>query len=300
MTETLDPPELTGPKIGFIGQGWIGRHYADDFEARGFETVRYALEQPYRKNQQALTSCGIVFVAVPTPSTPQGFSYEPVREVLGLVSPGATVVVKSTLLPGTTQTLQAEFPRLFVMHSPEFLREASAAYDASHPDRNIIGIPIQNDVYRARAREVMAVLPSAPFQTIMGAYEAELVKYAGNCFLYSKVLFMNALYDLMQATDANWEEVRGALIRDPRIGESHTKPVHASGHNTGNPARGAGGHCFIKDFEAFRRFVAEQVGDETLSRMLDAMVAYNNQLLIGSGKDLDILAGVYGADSVTD
>lgn len=62
--------------------------------------------------------------------------------------------------------------------------------------------------------------------------------------------------------------------------------------------RGAGGHCFIKDFEAFRRFYRDNIGDDAAHKMLEQMIAYNNHLLVQSGKDLDILAGVYGEDVV--
>lgn len=286
--------------IGFIGQGWIGKHYADDFERRGFATVRYALEEPYVRNKSAIKDCRIVFVAVPTPSTPEGFSYEQVRSALQVIPDGATVVVKSTLLPGTTVKLQAEFLKLFVMHSPEFLREANAAHDAGHPDRNIIGLPKQNEEFTHRAERVMEVLPTAPYQCIISAFEAEMVKYAGNCFLYTKVLFTNALYDLVKATGADWNDVRDAMIHDPRIGSSHTEPVHVSGHDkqSSREVRGAGGHCFIKDFEAFRGFVQKEVRDDVLHDMLSKMIDYNNQLLVSSEKDLDILEGVYGREEV--
>ena len=60
------------PLIGFIGQGWIGKNYANDFEARGYATVRYALEEPYKANEDKIKDCDIVFIAVPTPSTPTG------------------------------------------------------------------------------------------------------------------------------------------------------------------------------------------------------------------------------------
>jgi len=288
-------------RIGFIGQGWIGKHYADNFETRGHEVVRYALEAPYNQNKAAISECTIVFIAVPTPSTPDGFCYPPVHDALSCIAPGTTVVIKSTLLPGTTAELQAAFPELYVMHSPEFLREASAAHDAAHPDRNLIGIPETNDAYRTRAESVLAVLPSAPYSRIMPCYEAELVKYGGNCFLYTKVIFMNAFYDLVQANKADWDVIREAMVQDPRIGDSHTQPIHASGHDSDGAqkcVRGAGGHCFIKDFEAFSRFYRDMIGDDAAHRMLEQMIAYNNHLLVTSGKDLDILTGVYGEDVV--
>jgi UDPglucose 6-dehydrogenase len=142
----------------------------------------------------------------------------------------------------------------------------------------------------------MNILPEAPYNQIMGAREAELVKYAGNCFLYTKVAFMNILYDLVSTTDSDWEAVRDALIADPRIGSSHTQPVHVSGHDTDQTkvVRGAGGHCFIKDYEAMRRYLAEHSGNTLAVQALTAYQDYNNQLLRDSGKDLDLLRDVHG------
>jgi len=109
---------------------------------------------------------------------------------------------------------------------------------------------------------------------------------------------MNILYDMVKATDGDWDRVRDALIHDPRIGISHTQPVHSSGHNieTATKHRGAGGHCFIKDFEAFRRLYKEMVKDEYGDDLMLAMARLNNQLLISSDKDIELLRGVYGEE----
>jgi len=276
-------------KIGFIGQGWIGRHYADEFESRMYSTVRYSLEQPYVQNKDLIKDCEVVFIAVPTPTTEKGFDESIVREALTLVGEGKIAVIKSTLLPGTTEFLQKEFPTKFVFHSPEFLVEATAAHDAAKPKRNIVGIPIDTPLYREKAVSILRILPEAPYQKVMSSKDAEMVKYAGNCFLFTKVLYMNLLYDLSKEMGCNWETLREAFVNDPRIGESHTQPVHASG-------RGAGGHCFIKDFEAFRRLYGSIVADETGAKILRSMAQKNIELLKGSDKDLDLLEGVYGTD----
>lgn len=283
------------PLIGFIGQGWIGKNYADDFEARGFEVVRYALEEPYRGARNRIADCAIVFIAVPTPTTHTGFDASAVRGVLALVGKGRIAVIKSTLLPGTTEALQNEFPDIVVLHSPEFLRESNAAYDAAHPTRTIIGIPSDTELYRAAAGEVLAVLPRAPFEKIMAARAAELVKYAGNVFLALKVVYANLLFDLADGLGVPYETLRESLAADPRIGPSHLSPVSASGH-TEVAGRGAGGHCFIKDLEAFRTLYAEVCTDEEGNSLLDAVVRKNNALLTASHKDLDLLAGVYGTE----
>lgn len=274
-------------KIGFIGQGWIGKHYADDFVERGYDVVRYSLETPYINNKHKIRTCDIVFVAVPTPTTPEGFVDTFVRDALTNVGEGMTVVIKSTLLPGTTEKLQSDHEHLYILHSPEFLVEKTAAYDAAHPNRNIVGIPRDSDEFRERARAVLEVLPAAPYTQIMSAKDAELVKYAGNCFLYTKVMFMNLLHDLALANGSDYNLVREALVNDPRIGESHTEPVHSSG-------RGAGGHCFIKDFEAFRKIYGDTVGDVYGDALLTALVDKNLHLLVSSNKDIELVEGVYG------
>lgn len=274
-------------KIGFIGQGWIGKHYADDFENRGHAVIRYALETPYSDNKDEIATCDIVFIAVPTPTTKEGFDARIVERVLPLVGKGNIAVIKSTIIPGTTETLQSKFPEIFVLHSPEFLVEKTAAYDAARPNRNIIGIPVDTEEYRDKARLVLSVLPDSPFSTVMRARDAEFVKYAGNCFLFTKVVFMNLLYDLVRQSGGNWEHIREAMINDPRIGTSHTEPAHSGG-------RGAGGHCLIKDFEAFREMFAAHVNDNRGAAVLTALVEKNIELLVQSNKDHDLLEGVYG------
>ena len=89
-------------KIGFIGQGWIGKNLADHFDRRGFEITRYAKEPEFESNKDAIAECDVVFIAVPTPSTPTGFDDRILRSVLPLVGKGKTAVIKSTILPGTT------------------------------------------------------------------------------------------------------------------------------------------------------------------------------------------------------
>lgn len=281
--------------IGFIGQGWIGKHYADDFEARGLSVVRYGLEPEYAGNKEKIAECPIVFIAVPTPTTENGFDSSIVRAVLPLVGKGSIAVLKSTLLPGTTEELQAAFPDILVLNSPEFLREANAAHDAANPERNLIGIPEDTERYREAAKRVLAVLPEAPYARIMPARAAELTKYAGNVFLALKVVYANMLADLSVSLGTDYETVKDALGADPRIGPSHLSVVSASGHSD-KAGRGAGGHCFIKDLEAFRRLYGTEVAEDKGKELIAALVRKNNAYLIASKKDLDLLGGVYGTE----
>ncbi len=286
------------PLIGFVGQGFIGKSYADDFERRGYTVVRYSLEEPYRANKELIKGCDIVFIAVPTPTTPKGFDYSIVRDALKLVGPGKTAVIKSTILPGTTASLQKKFPKLFVMHSPEFLVLKQAAEDAARPLRNIVGIVKDSIANRGRAKAVMATLPKAPFEMICTVREAELIKYSGNFFLYLRVLFANLMFDLADATGADYELVRKAIAADPRIGASHLQVMHDSGHKGAKQGRGAGGVCFIKDVAALTELYEKSVKDAWGAKFLHSAIEKNIDLLVKSNKDLDLLEGVHGRAAI--
>jgi len=282
-------------KIGFIGQGFIGRNYADDFENRGYDVVRYAKEEPYTGNAGKIAECDIVFIAVPTPTTPTGFDDGILRAVLPHVGKGKTAVIKSTILPGTTKALQEDFPDIYLLNSPEFLTEKTAAYDAAHPNRNIVGIPKKDAEYEKRAKEVLSVLPKAAYELVADSSETELIKYAGNIFLYFKLMYANVFYEMAGLVDADYDVIKEAVAADPRIGPSHLNVVHQSGHPGAIPGRGAGGHCFIKDFAALRKFYEKYPGadPETVALML-ALEIKNKELLTKSNKDLDLLQEVYG------
>lgn len=296
--------------IGFIGQGWIGKNYADDFERRGYTVTRFAREMEYAGNREKIKDCDIVFIAVPTPTRNKKFDDSIVREVVKLVGKGKVAVIKSTILPGTTESIQKENTDIFVLHSPEFLTEVTASEDAARPFRNIIGIPLETDEHREKAREVLGVLPKAQFELICKAREAELIKYGGNNWFYFKVIYINLLYDLARKLGCEWHVIRDAMIADPRIGTSHMNPVHKSGTSGGEAARlpiyelhmepvhksgrGAGGHCFIKDFAAFSELYKKEIDDPFGHAVLDALRDKNIDLLTSTNKDLDLLEEVYG------
>ena len=277
-------------KIGFIGQGFIGKNYANDFEERGYDIVRYDLDD-YKDNKDKIKDCDIVLVSVPTPTTPEGFDDSIVEAVLPLVGKGNIAVIKSTLQVGTTRKMQKLFPDITVMHSPEFLREKTAPADARCPERNIVGILDVDDkeLYK-KGETVMSVLAEAPYTLITSAENAEMIKYGGNCFLYFKVIFANILYDLTQKHNLDYDAISDAMSNDFRIGKSHLDVVDKGG-------RGAGGHCFIKDFEA----MIEMLHHVDLHDQEETMLAIRNlnlKYLKASNKDLDLVKEIYEKENL--
>ncbi len=272
-------------KIGFIGQGFIGKNYADDIEERGYNIVRYDIEK-YKDNKEKIKTCDIVFIAVPTPTTPKGFNYNIVKDVLSLIGENKIAVIKSTIKIGTTKKLQKQYPNIFVMHSPEFLTEKTAAHDARNPQRNIIGIlDLKNKKLYKKGELILSILPKSPYSKIIPAEEAELIKYGNNSFLYFKLIFFNIIYDLSKKHNLNYKNIRDAIIADPRIGKSHTGIEDSGG-------RGAGGNCFIKDFETFIEMLRDSNLEEQ-DKLCQKVRNFNLKLLKGSGKNQDIINSVY-------
>lgn len=280
-------------KIGFIGTGWIGNAYSKNFKEREYKIVKYSLDPKYKKNKDKIKDCEITIIAVPTPTTPDGFNYDILNNVLNLIGDGNIAVIKSTILPDVTNKLQKKYPNIFILHSPEFLTENTAEFDVKYPKRNIVGIPIDNKEYRSKAQLVIDILPKAPYNLICSAEEASFIKYGGNCFYYFKVMFINMLYDLTQVKDynVNWENIKNALAAEPMVGNMHLNPVHKGG-------RGAGNHCLLKDMEAFKTLYGRTLFDPEGWLILSGLVKKNIDYLIKSNKDLEILKGVYG-DEIT-
>jgi nucleotide sugar dehydrogenase len=275
-------------KIGFIGQGFVGKNIANDIESRGHDVVRYALEPEYAGNKDALKVCDIVLIAVPTPSTPQGFDYSIIERNLSLLKEGAIVVIKSTILPGTTRKLQKKFPNLVILFSPEFLCEATAAHDAANPIVNIIGAFQDSAGHRTSAETVMTILPHSNHSFIIPTEAAELFKYIHNIHGFMRVVFSNLFYDTATKLGVEWTHVEQIMNVDPMMSPYYNSPMHKSG-------RGAGGHCFIKDMAAFIELYEKLNADDTHGKtVLRALEAKNLELLALTNKDQDLVSGVYG------
>jgi len=276
------------PLIGFIGQGWIGKAYADNFEERGYQSVRYSLEKQWIKNKDRIAQCDIVFIAVWTPTTPKGFDVSVVESVLPLVGKGKVAVLKSTIVPGTTEELQKKFSDIILLYGPEFLSVASHLHDAAHPFVNLVGMPVNDAKHFNAAERVMKILPRAPYSDICKSAEAEIFKYTHNASGYTQVILFNLMYDLAQKLGADWDVVNRAVQADPLIAKRYSNPVHKKG-------RGAGGGCFIKDIAALRARYKKLVPEDISGlKVFEAMEAKNIDLLLSTGKDFDLLQGVYG------
>ncbi len=215
-----------------------------------------------------------VFLAVGTPSrrgdghADLSYIYSAVREIAPFLPATAIVVTKSTVPVGTgdeiERILRDERPdaEMQVVSNPEFLREGAAIYDFKHPDRIVIG---SDD---ARARAVLAevyrplYLNAAPILYV-GRRTAELIKYAANAFLATKITFINEIADLCECVGADVQDVARGMGLDNRIG---SKFLHAG--------PGFGGSCLPKDATALLK-TAHDYGAQL--RIVETVSAVNDQ-----------------------
>ncbi|MEY4722605.1 MAG: UDP-glucose 6-dehydrogenase [Candidatus Parcubacteria bacterium] len=259
-------PRFKG-KILVMGVGYVGSAVFVWFKEQGLEPL--AFDPPKGLGTpEDLARAEIVFLCVPTPydDARGGFDLSFVESAIAALPGGKTVVIKSTVLPGTTDEMRAKHPQHVFMFNPEFLRQVSAHRDFIEPDRQIVGARAED---RTAAEEIMALLPDAPVKKIMASKEAEMVKYFGNCFLATKVVFANQLYDLCAATGISYDAVMEGAGADPRIGTGHLQVMHEG-------YRGYSGSCFPKDMRALIQ-LGDRVGAPL--ELLKTVERLNNETL---------------------
>jgi UDPglucose 6-dehydrogenase len=204
------------------------------------------------------TCDGPIFVCVPTPMRPDGScDTSIVEEVVSKLNAAAveclpqrdqyrqfipphnlTVILKSTLPPGTTDAFIKTYPALRFAFNPEFLREVSAIEDFKHQDRIILG-GLTSDMWDAIHMYSVAYPDVPPY--LLSPATAEMIKYVANCFLATKVSFANEISQICERLDIPYEAMVNCLTDDVRMGRSHWKVPGPDGKH------GFGGACFPKD-----------------------------------------------------
>lgn len=229
-------------KVGVIGNGFVGESQAFAFSP--VAEVRIFDVNPLRATHtlEELNECRFIFVCVPTPMKADGsqdISY--IENVFEKAIMGPIYIIKSTVLPGTTERLVAKYPHLSIIFSPEFLTERTAKLDMLTQARIIFG---GNLFLTQQAEELFAARFMNRHFIHTDSTTAELVKYMNNTFFATKVSIMNEFKRLADALGADWEKALYGFAADQRIGDSH---LHVPGPD-GKP--GYGGTCFPKDVNA--------------------------------------------------
>jgi len=270
--------------IGIIGNGFVG-------QAIGFGFVPVLPVKVYDKDKnkslnslsETINDSDIVFVCVPTPMNKNGsINLNIVESVLQNIQDINTrknniVVIKSTIVPGTTRSFAQKFPSLNLVFNPEFLTERHARYDFLNQARIILGGPEDftnkvADLYRIRFNHCNIMQ--------MDYDTAEFVKYFNNVFFAVKVAFANEMRLVCDKADIDWDVALAGFVADGRIGDSHLNVPGPDGR------WGFGGSCFPKDINAFMTF-AENIGINT--NVING--AWQTNLEIRPGKDWEDLKG---------
>jgi UDPglucose 6-dehydrogenase len=226
----------------------------EDMQRRNVEAGRLSFTTDLA---EAVAGARAVFIGVGTP-TRRGdghadltYVYAAAKELADVIDPGTVVVTKSTVPVGTNREVKriiaerlAETGRdigFEVASNPEFLREGAAIEDFMRPDRVVIGV--ESDAAEAVMREIYRPLSLREAPLMFTSLEsAEIIKYAANAFLATKITFINEIADLCEKVGGDVKAVAKGIGMDGRIG---SKFLHAG--------PGYGGSCFPKDTSALAR-----------------------------------------------
>ena len=234
--------------IGVVGCGFVGTAVYEGLKNHhNLNNYDKAVDKDCTcGSMQELADCSdIIFVCVPTPMKKDGSCYtgivENVVKELDECTEGKILVLKSTLIPGTTRTLNQIYKNNTIIFSPEFLTEANSIEDFKNQTRIILGGERQG-TNKLRIMFSKA-FPKAHIIKTDSTY-AEMIKYVTNNFLTVKVAFANEMYKVCERLRIDYDKVVEYATLDERLGSSHWGVPGPDG------GLGFGGHCFPKDLSA--------------------------------------------------
>ena len=240
-------------KIGIIGNGFVGNSIAFGFSPT--HEIRIHDKDPKRtlNTIEEVLECDFIFVAVPTPMNRDGsISLKVVEKALQEISEKNTknniIILKSTMVPGSTNNFIKQFPKLNIVFNPEFLTERTAKLDFLTQARIILGGS------KRLTKRVAKIFEERFMHTYIietDTITAEMIKYMNNVFFASKVSIMNEMKMMCDAIGANWKQALAGFAADQRIGDSHLNVPGPDGK------MGFGGSCFPKDINAFISYANE-------------------------------------------
>jgi len=233
-------------KVGVIGNGFVGEAISFAFSSVSDMYVYDTDPLKSLDDLESVHSCDFVFICVPTPMFQDGsqdLSY--VESTFEKAASKPVYILKSTVLPGTTEGLSKKYSNFKIIFSPEFLTERTAKLDMLTQSRIILGGELSL-TEKAKTLFNRRFKIKNIIQT--DSKTAELTKYMNNTFFATKVSIMNEFKLLCDKIGANWEDALRGFVSDGRIGDSH---LNVPGHDG---KLGYGGTCFPKDVNALLSF----------------------------------------------
>lgn len=227
-------------KIGIVGWGIVGHALSEEFKEH--EIHIYDKFKETESLEEVVKQSEFIFICVPTPMKKGKIDLsimdEDIKQIVKFTdNTDKIVVIKSTVVPGTTADHEKIFPNTLFAFNPEFLREATYLEDSLNPDRIVIGA--NNNKVAERLYDLFRTrFPNTPvFKT--DSTTAEMAKSMANCFLATIVIYNNVIFDICQALEIDYKRVAEIVSADHRFANLNYFDV--------SPERGFGKKCLPKD-----------------------------------------------------
>jgi nucleotide sugar dehydrogenase len=277
--------------VGIIGNGFVGSAVAQGFSL--FSKIRiYDNNESLSSHsfEDVVTNSDFIFVCVPTPSdysNNKSIDLTILNEVIEKINKiiinkdadDKVIILKSTIIPGTTENYSNLFPKLRLVFNPEFLSEKTALFDFNNPSRIILGGDEKDcknvkKLYRMRFPHVNIIMTDSR--------SAEFTKYACNCFFAAKIAIFNELRQMADSQNMNWDAIMNGILSSGWVNPMHTLVPGTDGNY------GFGGKCFPKDINAFINYYQNNDINPTMFK-----AAWDKNIEVRKNKDWLKIEGAF-------
>lgn len=261
------------PIIGIIGVGFVGtavyHTFSPYFKIKLFDKYKLGFDSL----EEVVNNSDYLFVCVPTPVDNKGQQdlsniNDTIEAIDSISKKQCTIIIRSTIIPGTTRKLAEKYKKHIFIFCPEFLTERTAVLDSINAYRIILGSDsdkvwnIADDVFEVRYPHVKIFITSLE--------AAELVKYVTNCFFSVKIAYMNEVYEICNKMNISYDLVKAMFLSDQRTSNSHTDVPGPDGY------KGFGGKCLYKDLHSLKNFAKQELNLDM--NMLEAANEVNERV----------------------
>ncbi len=266
--------------VGIVGLGVLGTAILETLKLfnipiKCYDKYKNVISSDMYDSLNKLIDCNFIYLCLPTPYVESLGAYDKLElynviDELDIYNYSGLIIIKSTVEPNTTENIVSKYPKLKIIHNPEFLTARTATIDFINQKHIVLGIPsiLVNKDYEIIVKFYKTYFPDAKL-SICNSKESECMKIACNSFYATKIQFFTEIKLLCDKLDIDYNNVKDLMLNNEWINPMHTNIPGPDGKLS------FGGACFPKDTRALNSFMQN---NDIPNQVLNAVVEENKKM----------------------